>query len=261
MGIKLEPNKLREKVVEMVFNAKSGHIGGSFSLAEICAYLYSNYNLISPEDNNSDVLILSKGHAVPIIYASLNLMGKISDEELSTFREIDSRLQGHPHCLDIPEVHASTGSLGQGLSIAIGRAIAKKKLGQKGRVFCIIGDGDMQEGQIWESLMFLGNQKDLDNISVILDDNKFQNDKSTSETMCLGDLEKKIDSFNIHYIKINGQSMTEIENALHESDYKVTFILLETAKGAGIDFMEGLEWHARVPNQEEYDKAIAILNN
>ena len=261
MKIKLEPNNLRLKVLEMVFNAKSGHIGGSFSLAELCAYLYSNYSLTSPLNLNSDILILSKGHAVPILYASLNLLGKISDEELKTFREIDSRLQGHPHCLDIPELHASTGSLGQGLSIAIGRAIAKKKLGQKGRVFCILGDGEMQEGQVWEALMFLGNQTYLDNLSVILDDNKYQNDKLTSETMCLGDMKMKIESFKINYRRIDGQSMEQIEKTFKDTQDKVSFIHLDTRKGAGIDFMEGLEWHAKVPSKEEYQKAISILNS
>lgn len=255
----LDPKKLRIKVLEMVFNAKSGHIGGSFSLAELCAYLYSNYSLVSPNDKNSDILILSKGHAVPIIYASLNLLGKISDEELKTFRETGSRLQGHPHCIDIPELHASTGSLGQGLSIAIGRALAKKKFGQKGRVFCIIGDGEMQEGQIWEALMFLGNQYELDNLSVILDDNKFQNDKSTYETMCLGDIKKKIESFKIKYVHADGQSMKELDEAFKESEGKVSFIHLETSKGAGIGFMEGLEWHAKIPSNEEYQRALDIL--
>tara|TARA_Y100001968_G_C19432798_1_gene757991 strand:- start:373 stop:1161 length:789 start_codon:yes stop_codon:yes gene_type:complete len=257
----INPNQLREKVLDMVYNAKSGHIGGSFSLAELCSYLYSNYSLVSPKDLNSDVLILSKGHAVPIIYASLNLLGKISDEELKTFREIDSRLQGHPHCLDIPELHASTGSLGQGISIAIGRAIAKKKLGNKGRVFCILGDGEMQEGQVWEALMFLGNQVDLDNISIILDDNKFQNDKATSETMSLGDIKMKIESFNLKYIKVNGQSIPDLHDAFTQSKDKVSFIHLETSKGAGIKFMEGLDWHARIPNDEEYNNAISILKS
>ncbi len=259
MKIKISANSLRKTVLEMVYEANSGHIGGSFSLAELCAYLYSNYDLINPQDPNSDLIILSKGHGVPIIYASLKAVGIISDKDLKSFRQIDSKLQGHPHCLDIPELHASTGSLGQGLSIAIGRALAKKKKNSKGRVFCILGDGEMQEGQVWEALMFLGNRKDLDNITVILDDNKYQNDKSTFETMCLGNIKSKIESFSINYFKANGQSLLEIDNAFKESQGKVSFIHLETTKGAGVPFMEGLEWHAKIPSESEFQHASEIL--
>ena len=213
MNIEINPDKLRIKVLEMVYSAKSGHIGGSFSLAELCAYLYSKYSLVSPEDLNSDVLILSKGHAVPILYAALNLLGKISDDELKTFREIDSRLQGHPHCLDIPELHASTGSLGQGLSIAIGRAIAKKKLGHKGRVFCILGDGEMQEGQVWETAMF-SSHHDLSNFCAIIDYNKMQSDNLNKNIINLEPLAKKWNSFGWNVIEINGHSFSEIQDSI-----------------------------------------------
>ena len=243
----------------MVYEAKSGHIGGSFSLAELFAYLYSEYNLTDPNNKDGDILILSKGHAAPIIYATLNQIGVLTDDDIKTFRQIDSKLQGHPHCIDIPEVHASTGSLGQGLSIAIGRALAKKKLNNKGRVFCIIGDGEMQEGQVWEALLFLGNQEDL-NITIILDDNKYQNDNTTDSTLSLGKIKNKIESFNIKYHIADGQSVEKISSVFRSTNNQISFIHLETIKGAGVEFMNGGEWHAKIPNKEEYEKALKELN-
>jgi transketolase len=148
--MKLIPNKLRQTVLTMVHGNGSGHIGGSFSIAEAVAYLYSNFNLI---EGDGDKLVLSKGHSIPIVYAALYELGLISDDDLKKFRQIDSPLQGHPHKLALPYIHASTGSLGQGLSIAIGHAMGMRMRGQTTKSFCIIGDGESQEGQIWEALM------------------------------------------------------------------------------------------------------------
>lgn len=251
----IKPNDLRKLVLKMVYEKKSGHIGGSFSIAEIIAHLYNNYNI-----PDHDKLILSKGHAVPIMYAALYLKGKISEQELSTFREIDSRLQGHPDQLRLPEVTATTGSLGQGLSIAIGHAMALKLKGSTAKVFCIVGDGEMQEGQIWEALNFAGNMQ-LSNLYCILDDNEYQSDGPSINNLPLID-EKMISSFKWEYVKSvygNTDGIATSINLCHTDMPK--FLHLITAKGAGVSFMTGKEWHARVPTKEEYEKAMKELDN
>jgi transketolase len=258
----INPNKLRKHVLRMVYEKKSGHIGGSFSLAELISFLYSNFNLISNE-KDSPKLILSKGHTVPIIYAVLYELGCISEDDLSLFREIDSPLQGHPDKLRLKYLHATTGSLGQGLSIAIGHALGLKLKKSSNPVFCILGDGEIQEGQIWEGFMLAPKFK-LNNLITFIDYNGSQSDSLVSKTLDLEPLKEKITSFNWNVVSISGNNLDEIERSvmdnLHNLQKKPTCVLLNTKKGKGVSFMQSPEWHAKVPNEEEYQKALEELN-
>lgn len=252
----IKPNDLRKSVLRMVYEKQSGHIGGCFSIAEIVAFLFNEFNPLE-----EDKIIMSKGHAVPILYAALFEKGILTSEDLSTFREVDSKLQGHPVHWLIPELVATTGSLGQGLSIAAGHALAKKIKQEDGRIFCILGDGEMQEGQIYECLMFLNKYK-LNNLVVILDANGAQNDGLVSEIMPLN-YENVVTAFGLDYIEIeNGndyQSLSIIKNKLEIAD-KTLFIDLKTVKGSGVDFMQTPTWHSKSPNKAEYIKAMEKLN-
>lgn len=245
----------------MVYEKRSGHIGGSFSLAEVVAYLYSNFNLTSHEKNAAK-LILSKGHAVPIIYAVLYELGLITDKDISLFREINSPLQGHPDKTRLKYLHATTGSLGQGLSIAIGHAIGLKLMCSSSPCFCIIGDGEMQEGQIWEAFMLAPKFK-LNNLIVFVDYNGSQNDGFVKDTLDLEPITDKILAFNWNIISISGHDMEEIEVAvkkgLDKNQEKPTCILMKTQKGKGVSFLQDPVWHAKVPNEEEYKKALEEL--
>ena len=258
----INPNKLRKHVLRMVYEKKSGHIGGSFSLAELISYLYSNFDLISNEED-SPKLILSKGHTVPIIYAVLYELGCISEDDLSLFREIDSPLQGHPDKLRLKYLHATTGSLGQGLSIAIGHALGLKLKKSLNPVFCILGDGEMQEGQIWEGFMLAPKFK-LNNLITFIDYNGAQSDSFVSNTLDLEPLKEKITSFNWNVVSISGHNLDEIESSVKDNlcniQEKPTCVLLNTKKGKGVSFMQSPEWHAKVPNEEEYKKALEELN-
>lgn len=258
--MKIDPQKIRMHVLNMVYAKKSGHIGGSFSIAELISYLYGNYDL-SSSDIYSDKLILSKGHAVPAIYAALYEMGKISNEEIASFREINSPLQGHPDKCKFPLMHATTGSLGQGLSIAIGHAIAAKIQNKPFMVFCILGDGEIQEGQVWESFM-LAPKYNLNNLVAFIDLNGGQNDGSVADTLNLGDIRGKIESFGWHVMTVNGHSLEDIQNGMSQlSSSKPNCILLNTVKGKGVSFMENPEWHSKVPTDDEYQKAMKELLN
>ena len=190
--MKINPNKLRKHVLDMVYEKQSGHIGGSFSMAEITAYLYNNYDLITP---NKDKLILSKGHAVPILYAALYELGHI--DTLNNFREVNSPLQGHPDKARLNLMHATTGALGQGLSIAIGHALACKTKKLDNKIFCVLGDGEIQEGQIWEAFM-LAPKYGLDNLICFIDYNKAQNDGYVKDILDMGNLEAKIKGKDIY---------------------------------------------------------------
>ena len=240
----------------MIFEKKSGHIGGSFSIAELVAFLYNEFDLF-----NCNKIILSKGHAVPIIYAALLEKEIISNEEINTFREINSRLQGHPVHWLLPELYATTGSLGQGLSIAVGHALSKKIKNEDGFVFCILGDGEMQEGQIYEALMFISKIK-LNNLIIFLDSNGAQNDDYTENIMPLN-IQELINSFDIDYYEIidgnNYDNYLKIKFDL-TNGHKPKFINLNTIKGKGVSFMEGSEWHSKIPNQTEFDLAMEELN-
>lgn len=258
--MKINPNNLRKHVLDMVYQKQSGHIGGSFSLAEIVAYLYDNFELIEP---NKDKLILSKGHAVPILYAVLHELGHI--KSLDNFREVNSPLQGHPDKDRLPLMHATTGALGQGLSIAIGHALACKAKKLDNQIFCILGDGEIQEGQIWEAFMLAPEYK-LDNLTCFIDYNKAQNDgwvddiypgMSSEKSLC-----KKIESFGWNVIVVDGHDQAEIHKYFDpywKIKGKPTCFILDTIKGKGVSFMVDPEWHAKAPSDEEYNKALKEL--
>ena len=248
----LLPNNLRKHVLKMVSDKGSGHIGGSFSIAELTCYLYNEFDLI-----NKDKLILSKGHAVPILYAALFEMGIISD--LSIFREVDSPLQGHPDKQRLKYMHATTGALGQGISLAIGHAIGSKLRKSDRNIFCIVGDGELQEGQVWESFM-LAPKYDLDNLICFIDNNKAQNDGYTTDILDMGDLEQKIKSFDWHTVTVDGHNIEEIREAVTSRPRrKPTCVILDTIKGKGVSFMENPSWHAKAPNEQEYKDALEEL--
>ena len=205
--MKINPNILRKKVIDMVMAKKSGHIGGAFSMAELTSVLYEDFDI-----GGKDKLILSKGHAVPILYAALHELGKISDKELDLFREIDSPLQGHPDKERLPLMDATTGSLGQGLSIAIGHSIGKNLRNEDGTIFCILGDGELQEGQIWEALLYYPKTT-LNNLICIVDWNKGQNDGYTEDfSIMYENLEERISSFGWDTRVIDGHDMKKISN-------------------------------------------------
>jgi transketolase len=252
----LNPNTLRQHVLQMVYSKKSGHIGGSFSLAECIAWLYSNTQVSTKEDR----LILSKGHAAPILYAVFLELGLI--DKTTDFRDTFSQLQGHPDERFCEHVHATTGSLGQGLSIAIGNAIGMKYNNSTGKVFCILGDGELNEGQCWEAIMSAPNFK-LDNLVCFLDSNKCQNDGHTSQIMKLTDVWKKAASFGWSALKMDGHNLAEyddLKDILAKQDRPI-FIELDTVKGKGVSFMEGKpEWHSKVPNDFEYLLAMEELS-
>ena len=254
--MRIEPNNLRKHVLDMVYEKQSGHIGGSFSIAEIVSFLYNSYDLVNPEQ---DKLILSKGHAVPILYAALYELGLI--KTLKNFREINSPLQGHPDKERLALMHATTGALGQGLSIAIGHALALKMRKKDNKVFCILGDGEIQEGQIWEAFMLSPKYK-LDNLVCIIDRNKAQNDGFVSDILDMGDLSQKIDSFGWDVFEIDGHNMEEIGNTFNnlKQNNRPICVILNTVKGKGVSFMEDPAWHAKAPSAEQYKAAIKELN-
>ena len=253
--MKVDPNKIRKHVLDMVYAKQSGHIGGSFSIAEIIAYLYSHYELIA---SGRDKLILSKGHAVPIIYAALYELGEL--KSLDSFREVDSTLQGHPDKQRLPLIHATTGALGQGLSIAIGHALGMQLKKLERKVFCILGDGELQEGQIWEAFMLAPKYK-LKNLVCFVDRNNAQNDGYVKDILDLGDLGMKIRSFGWSVEEINGHDLREIERALESASTSEApvCIILNTVKGKGVSFMEDPKWHAKAPSEEEYQLALGEL--
>lgn len=258
----LNPNNLRKHVLKMVYEKQSGHIGGSFSLAELISVLYSNFDLTSGLDDSAK-LVLSKGHAAPILYAALYELGFLTDIEMATFREVDSVLQGHPDKCRLKYMHATTGSLGQGLSISIGYALAMKMKKIEQPTFCILGDGEMQEGQIWEGLMLAPKFK-LDNLICFVDCNGSQNDGLVDDILSLKPLDEKIKSFGWNVVIADGHNITELEQIIQKAfltkDETPTCVILNTKKGYGVSFMNNPEWHAKAPNKSEYEKAMEELN-
>ena len=255
--MKINPNVLRKKVIDMVVAKQSGHIGGAFSMAELTSVLYENFDI-----GGKDKLILSKGHAVPIIYAVLHELGQITDEELDLFREIDSPLQGHPDKLRLPLMDATTGSLGQGLSIAIGHSLGKNLRGEDGTVFCVLGDGELQEGQVWEALMYYP-KTNLSNLICIIDWNKGQNDGYSKDFSIMYDnLQERINSFGWDTKVIGGHNCQFIREELQNKDTylgRPLCLILDTVKGKGVSFMEDPSWHCKVPTEEEYKIAMKEL--
>lgn len=256
---------IRRDIIEMVYMASSGHPGGALSIADILTVLYfleMNISPLTPKDENRDRFILSKGHASPALYATLAERGFFSKEELRGFRNIDSILQGHPDMKSIPGVDMSTGSLGQGLSVANGMALAGKLDKKDYRVYCLLGDGEIEEGQIWEAAMSSGHYK-LDNLCVIVDNNNLQIDGVISEVMNSYPIDKKFKDFGFEVIKINGNDFKSIINGFEEAKRikgKPTAIIAKTIKGKGVSYMENVAgWHGKAPNEQEYAQAMQEL--
>lgn len=260
-------NNVRMDILEEVYNAKSGHIGGAFSIADILTVLYFNEMNIDakiPDSPDRDRLVLSKGHASAALYAVLAEKGYIDKEELKTFRNIDSNLQGHPDMNKVPGVDMTTGSLGQGLSVANGMALSSK-LDSKGyRVYCILGDGELQEGQVWEAAM-TAEKYQLDNLCVIVDANELQLTDSTMNVKGINynDIEQKFRAFGFQTVVIDGHNIESIIRALTIAEMtkgKPTAIICKTIKGKGVSFMENqVDWHGKAPNDEEYEMAVKEL--
>ncbi len=257
--------EVRKGIVTGVYNAKSGHPGGSLSAADLFTYLYfeeMNVDPKNPEDENRDRFVLSKGHTAPGYYAALALKGFFPIEDLKTLRHVGSYLQGHPDRKHTPGVDMSSGSLGQGLSVAVGMALAAKMQGKDYRTYCLCGDGEIQEGQIWEAAMFAGHRK-LDNLCVIVDNNNLQIDGTVEDVCSPYPIDEKFKAFNFHVININGNDFDEIDRAFAEAKFhkgEPTAIIAHTIKGKGVSFMEDKAgWHGKAPNEEEYKIAMEEL--
>ena len=263
--LKKKANDIRIGVIEAVYNGKSGHPGGSLSIADILSVLYfkeMNVDESNPKWEDRDRLVLSKGHCSPALYSALALRGFFEYEKLFTFRNIESKLQGHPDMNKIPGVDMTTGSLGQGLSAANGMAIAGKLDNKDYRVYTILGDGEIEEGQVWEAAMTASKYK-LDNLCVIVDNNNLQIDGTIEEVKSSYPIDKKFESFGFNVINIDGHNIEEIVNAFEESKKaknKPTAIIAKTIKGKGVSFMENqVGWHGKAPNEEQYKIAISDL--
>ena len=258
-------NDIRIEIIEQVYNANSGHPGGSLSCADILAVLYYNQMNIDSENPNAkgrDRFVLSKGHCAPALYATLARKGYFDKELLKGFRKVESNLQGHPDMKKVPGVDMSTGSLGQGLSAAVGMAIGSKMEHEGYRVYCLLGDGELEEGQVWEAAMSASKNK-LDNLCAIVDYNTLQIDGNVEEVAGLIDIKEKFESFGFNVIEVNGHDIEALihafNSAKHQKDMP-SVIIARTIKGKGVSFMEGkAEWHGKAPNQEQYEEAINEL--
>ena len=258
-------NKVRKGIVTAVHSAKAGHPGGSLSAADIFTYLYfeeMNIDPKEPKKADRDRFVLSKGHTAPGLYSTLAHRGYFPVEDLKTLRHTGSYLQGHPDMKHIPGVDMSSGSLGQGISAAVGMALAAKLSNEDYRVYTLLGDGEIQEGQVWEASMLAGFRK-LDNLVVIVDNNNLQIDGAIDEVNSPYPIDKKFEAFNFHVITINGNDMDEIAAALKEARKTKglpTAIIAKTTKGNGVSFMENaVGWHGKAPNDEEYKIAMEDL--
>lgn len=260
-------NKVRINIIEQVYNAGSGHPGGSLSCADILTILYFNQMNVdakSPDAMQRDRFVLSKGHCAPALYSVLAEKGFIEKEELKKFRKIDGILEGHPDMETTNGVDMSTGSLGQGLSVANGMALASKLDHEGYRVYCLLGDGEIEEGQIWEAAMTASKYK-LDNLCVILDYNNLQIDGTVEEVKGLNNIEGRFKSFGFNTIVVDGHNIEQIIDAFETAKLTKnmpTIIIAKTIKGKGISFMENkAEWHGKAPNKEEFEKAMNELKD
>ncbi len=265
--LKICAAKARLGAIIGTFNAKSGHPGGSLSAADLMTYLYfkeMNVDPQNPKKADRDRFVLSKGHCCPSLYAVLAQKGYFSWEELTRLRHVGAMLQGHPDMKGTPGIDMSTGSLGQGVSTACGMALAGKIDNLGYRVYTILGDGECEEGQVWEAAMFAAHNK-LDNLVIIVDQNGLQIDGPVSEVCGIEPLDKKFESFGFNVVKINGHCFDEIEAAFENAKSTKgmpTAILAKTVKGKGVSFMENqVDWHGKGPNKDEYEKAVAELNS
>ena len=258
-------NEVRKGIVTAVHSAKSGHPGGSLSAADIYTYLYFEEMNIDPKDPKKadrDRFVLSKGHTAPGYYSTLAHRGFFPVEDLTTLRKVGSYLQGHPDMKHIPGVDMSSGSLGQGISAAVGMAISAKLSNDDYRVYTLLGDGEIQEGQVWEASMLAGHRK-LDNLVVIVDNNNLQIDGKITDVNSPYPIDKKFEAFNFHVINIDGNDFDQIEAAFkeaRETKGMPTAIIAKTVKGKGVSFMENaVDWHGKAPNDEQYEVAMADL--
>ena len=258
-------NEVRKGIVTAVHSAKSGHPGGSLSAADIYTYLYFEEMNIDPKDPkkaDSDSFVLSKGHTAPGYYSTLAHRGFFPVEDLTTLRKVGSYLQGHPDMKHIPGVDMSSGSLGQGISAAVGMAISAKLSDDDYRVYTLLGDGEIQEGQVWEASMLAGHRK-LDNLVVIVDNNNLQIDGKITDVNSPYPIDKKFEAFNFHVINIDGNDFDQIEAAFKEARKTKgmpTAIIAKTIKGKGVSFMEDQAgWHGKAPNDEQYAQAMEEL--
>ncbi len=258
-------NEVRKGIVTAVHSAKSGHPGGSLSAADIFTYLYFEELHIDPEnpkDPDRDRFVLSKGHTAPGLYSVMANRGYFPVEELKTLRHVGARLQGHPSMQYLPGLDMSSGSLGQGISAACGMALAAKIDGKEHRVYTLLGDGEIEEGQVWEAAMFAGAKK-LDNLVVIVDNNNLQIDGTVEEVNSPYPIDKKFEAFNFFVIEVDGHNFDQLRSAFREAKEmkgRPTAIICKTVKGKGVSFMEDqVGWHGKAPNDEEYEIAMKDL--
>ena len=258
--------QIRLGIIEAVYSAQSGHPGGALSVADIMAVLYFNEMNVNPSEpnmENRDRLVLSKGHASAALYSALANRGFFEAEELKKFRNINSNLQGHPDKNKVPGVDMTTGSLGQGLSAANGMAIAGKLQNQDYRVYCILGDGEIEEGQVWEAAMASAHYE-LDNLCVVVDNNNLQIDGEIGKVMSSYPIDEKFASFGFEVMNIDGHDIDEIMKAFEVARSikgKPVSIIAKTVKGKGVDFMENQAgWHGKAPTTEQYEQAIKCIN-
>ena len=267
LQLKMTATRVRMGIIESTHSAKCGHPGGSLSAADVLTYLYfkvMNIDTENPQDPTRDRFVLSKGHCAPALYATLAERGFFPVEDLTTLRHDGSYLEGHPNMKTVPGVDMSTGSLGQGVSTACGMALAARLQNSNINVFTLLGDGEIEEGQCWESFMLASHYK-LDNLCIMVDVNGLQIDGPTEKVMTSEPLDQKMDAFGFNTIVCNGNSMTELEQAFilferaHGSG-KPTCFLLHTTKGLGVSYMENVvDWHGKAPNDEQYEQAMAEL--
>lgn len=265
-SLEIFATQIRMGIIEGTYNAKAGHPGGSLSAAEVFAYLYEKemrYNPKEPKWEDRDRFVLSKGHCAPGLYSALAYKGFFPVEDIKTLRRIDSYLQGHPNMNTVPGIDMSTGSLGQGVSAAAGMAKGAKYLGKDINVYTLLGDGEIEEGQVWEAFMFAAQYR-LDNLCVMIDSNGLQIDGACKDVMSAEPIDEKLKAFGFEVVTIDGNSFDEIEKAFdgfHATTGKPFAIILKTVKGKGVSYMENeVGWHGKAPNDEEYEIAMAELN-
>ncbi|MBQ5376022.1 MAG: transketolase [Lachnospiraceae bacterium] len=265
LELQKKANEVRKGIITSVHSAKAGHPGGSLSAADLFTYLYfeeMNVDPKNPKDPNRDRFVLSKGHTAPGYYAALANRGYFPVEDLVTLRHIGSYLQGHPCMQETPGVDMSSGSLGQGISAAVGMAMAGKMDGKSYRVYTLLGDGEIQEGQVWEASMFAGAHN-LDNLVAVVDNNGLQIDGNIEDVCSPYPIDKKFEAFNFHVINIDAHDFDQIRNAFTEAKNtkgQPTAIIMKSVKGKGVSFMENnAGWHGKAPNDEEFEVAMADL--
>ena len=262
--LEIDAAKVRLGIIEGIHAAKAGHPGGSLSCVDLLTYLYThrmNVDPANPNDPDRDRMVLSKGHAAPALYATLALRGFFPMEEMKTLRKQGSRLQGHP-VIKIPGVDMSTGSLGQGISAACGMALSAKISCDPYKVYAILGDGELQEGEVWEAAMFAAHYQ-LDNLIAIVDNNGLQIDGKVSDVMSPYPIDDKFEAFGWHVINIDGHDFNRMEKAFNEAEtvmQKPTVIVMRSVKGRGVSYMENdVNWHGKAPNDDEYETAVQEL--